>query len=340
MSTHFRSSRLVRRMLALPVVLCASVAVLNAQTGNAVPAPQNSGSSFNLQMPAHLEMPAFSSSSSSSSSMDGSTSAAPDELLAANSSDHFNFLNAQYGRSRYGHPRYRGGNTNADGSEKYTFFAGVGLSAPTRDGNSDYLIEGYGFQVGAGRNFSKKVGMNLQFDYNHFGFTGSTIAGQSYLYFADLSNSNGLDGNSHIWSLTLNPTYTFYSSEGLGAYVVIGGGFYHKTANFFVPEVVTGFDPYSGFEYQYVANQTIDDYSSNSPGGNAGIGLTYKFSRFANERFYAEARVVHTFNSFRPGVTPSSSIAAINAEYNSRFNFFPQNSQSTTYVPINVGIRF
>ncbi len=336
MSPSFRASRLCVRTLALPVFLSASLTALGGQTVAPQTRSQDSGSSYNLQIPEHLDVQVFSSSSSADSD-DGSS--APSSAVAANGPDHFSFLNAQYGRRRYNRPRYRGGNTNPDGSEKYTFFAGAGLSAPARDGDSDYLIEGYGFQVGAGRNFNKSVGINLQFDYNHFGFTGSTIAGQSYLYFGTTTNSNGLDGNSHIWSFTLNPTYTFYSGEGLGAYAVVGGGFYHKTANFFVPEAVTGYDPYYG-PYQYIANAPIDDYASNSPGGNAGIGLTYKFSRFSNERLYIEARVVHTFNSYRPGVTSSSSVSAINAEYSSRYNFFPQNSRATTYVPINAGIRF
>lgn len=338
MSTNFSGRPFLRHMLALGVALGAGTAALSAQTATpgASTGTDLSSSKYNLQMPAHLDLPAFSSSSSSSSQLDAAPAS---ELVAANVAGHLNLPDAQYGRRRYGRPRYRGGNTNEDGSEKYTFFAGGGLSAPARDGNSDYLKENYSFQVGGGRNFSKAFGINLQFDYNNFGLSGRTLTNQTYLYTGSTANQ-GLDGNSHIWSFTLNPTFTFYAKEGLGAYLVIGGGFYHKTANFFVPAVVQGYDPYSGYSYQYTANETVDDYTSNSPGGSGGIGLTYKFSRFANERFYAEARVVHTFNSFRPGVTVGSSAAAINAEYNSRYNFFPQNSLETTFVPINVGIRF
>lgn len=256
--------------------------------------------------------------------------------LALNTSP-FHFVDAQYGgRRRYGKPRYRGGNSNADGSQKYTFFAGAGATVPFTT-NSNYLSTSYGFQVGAGRNFNQHVGVNLQFDWDKFGFTGQTIATQYGLYSQLFNDPQGslsyLDGNSHIWSFTLNPIYNIYSGEGLGAYVVAGGGFYHKTAVFTVPTIGTGYDYYYGY-YQYQANQTIDSYVSNSAGVNGGVGLTYKFSKFANQRLYAEARLVHTFNSYRPPSTINSDGSVTGA------NFFPQNSLSTTYVPIKFGLRF
>jgi len=333
MSTNFRASRLVRRTLALPVVLCASVAALSAQTGNPVPATQDSGSSYNLQIPAHLEVPAFSSSSSSSS-LDGSVSAAPDQLLVANAADHFGFPNAQYGRSRYGHPRYRGSNTNEDGSEKYTFFAGAGFAQPL--GNTyHYLTPGYALQVGAGRNFNKHFGTNIQFDYDHFGLNKRTISNEAYIYSGDANAADtGIDASTHIWSFTVDPTYSFYSGEGLGAYVVAGVGFYHKVTNFTAPQ--TGFecDYYYCGDVEYQG--TFDDYTSNAVGFNGGFGLTYKFSHFSNERLYGEVRYVFIDNSQRYGYTVAN---LATTTYNGN-NAFPANSNRTTYVPVKVGIRF
>jgi hypothetical protein len=254
-----------------------------------------------------------------------------------------NFANAmQYGggQRRYGRPRYRGGNTNQDGSPKYTFFAGVGLSQPI--GNTwHYLTPSYGFQVGGGRNFSQALGVMFQFDYDHFGFTKQTITNQTSIYNSPNVFGAGaissLGGSSHVWSFTLDPTFNLYkgSGEGLGAYAVVGVGFYHKTANFTIPSTGTYCDFY-GFCYQYTANQTIDKYTSNAPGFNGGLGLTYKFSRFSNERFFLEARYVFVDNQHRAGFTVANegSITATST------NLYPANSNRTTYIPIKAGIRF
>ena len=332
MSTNFRASRLVRRMLALPVVLSAGVAVLSAQTGSpAVSSPATSGS-YNLQIPAQLDLPAFSSSSSSNAA---STTAAPDQLLAANTSDHFNFVDAQYGRRRYGRPRYRGGNTNEDGSEKYTFFAGAGFTQPL--GNTyHYLTPSYSFQVGGGRNFNKHFGTMLQFDYDRFGFNQRTISNQAYIYSGDANAAdNGIDGSSHIWSFTVDPTYTFYSGEGLGAYVVAGVGFYHKVADFTAPEEEEYYSPYYGY-IPVDVQANIDDYTSNAVGFNGGFGLTYKFSHFSNERLYGEVRYVFIDNQQRQGFTVNNLSSATTTST----NFYPANSNRTTYLPVKFGIRF
>ena len=177
-------------------------------------------------------------------------------------------------RRRYGRPRYNDSSHNPDGSSKYAFVVGGGIGIPT--GNSHkYLTPSYAFQVGGGRNFNKNFGVMLQFDYDNFGFQGQTLYNQQTLYNFYGAGISGLDGNSHVWSFTLNPTYQIYSGEGLGAYVVAGVGFYHKTANFTVPTTGEYFDPYYG-PVEYSANQTIDKYTANAPGFNAGFGLTFK----------------------------------------------------------------
>jgi hypothetical protein len=65
---------------------------------------------------------------------------------------------------------------------------------------------------------------------------------------------------------------------------------------------------------------------------NAGLGMTYTFSRFAGERFFVEARYVYTFNSER-------SFSLGNAQ-GGDFNVFPQNSAKTGFIPVTFGIRF
>jgi hypothetical protein len=279
---------------------------------------------------------ASSSSSSSSSSMDAD---------AADSGARFNLLGSTQPppRRRYGRPNYSSGNTNKDGSEKYTFLGGMGLSMPI--GNTHkYETPSYGFQVGGGRNFNKTTGLLLQFDYDHFGLQGATLANQTYLYdtgcpvgsvAAGTCGVSGLDGNNHVWSFTLNPTFTLPTERSLGAYAVVGGGFYHKVTNFTEPTVEESCYYYCE---EYEANANIDHYTSNAIGVNGGFGLTYKFSKFSNERLYMEARYVFIPNSQRYGVTAADSTTTI--ENYAGYNYYPQNSNRTTYIPVKFGIRF
>lgn len=338
MFTSFSVQSLTRHSLALAVVAGSTCLVAGAQTGSPATA---SAPAVNFAVPAvrgldfSQKSTALFSDSSSSSELSGTdpqgagVSASQLNLASLENGIKLPGLHAQYGRRRYGAPRYRGGNTNADGSEKYSAYAGVGLTVPIGT-NSNYLTTSYGIQGGVGRNFNKHLGLNLEFDYDHFGLTGATIAQQAYLYDPFTNQYAGyLDGNSHIWNISIQPTYQIYSGEGLGAYVTGGVGFYHKVTNFTLPQQE---QDYYGDVFN--VNVNVDHYTSNAPGFDGGIGLTYKFSHFSAERFYVEGRYVYIDNSYRAG----DSVA--NAQTYTGNNFFPQNSNTTSYFPIKVGIRF
>jgi hypothetical protein len=247
-------------------------------------------------------------------------------------------------RRRYGRPRYNDSSHNPDGSNKYTFVLGAGFTAPV--GNTyHYLNTSYGIQVGGGRNFNKNFGVLMQFDYDRFGFNGRTLYNEQslYNYYCTTAEQNagscspisGLDGNSHVWSFSLNPIYTIYDGKPLGAYVVAGVGFYHKVANFTLPTAACA-DYYC--LYQYVANENIDHYTSNAPGFNGGFGLTFKPSRFSGEHLFVEGRYVFMDNSQRTGITVNSPAATLNSYAGS--NFYPANSNRTTYTVYKAGVRF
>ena len=290
-----------------------------------------------LNLKANLAAPLNLSSSSSDdlgySSSVGAVETANAELFSLSSS-----ADQPPPRRRYGRPNYNDSHTNSDGSSKYTFFGGGGFGLPT-GGTHNYLTTGWGLQVGGGRNFNKKFGVALQFDYDHFGFQTNTLNNLLAIYngppiFAEDQNGDPLSvlgGSSHVWSFTIDPKYTFYESDKYGAYVVGGFGFYHKTSTFTIPVISSYFSPFYGL-IEYQANQPIDSYTSNAPGVNGGVGVTYKFSRFAVARFYAEARYVYMFNQSRPFSLGSST--------STYFNVFPQNSAQTSYIPVKFGIRF
>lgn len=340
LSDVFQFSTFARRSTLALLACCPGLALHAQQTsrpGTPSVLPTFSSPSFlaaSSIAPLDLAASAGVTYSSSDASSSANT-AAPDFL--ANATEATGSIQPPP-RRRSGRPRYSDNTHNADGSNKYAFILGGGGTIPV--GNTHrYLNTSYDLQVGGGRNFNKTYALLAQFDYHNFGFQGSTLTNQQNLYNFNLPPGqtaiNGLDGSSHVWSITLDPIVNLHSSDAVGIYAVGGVGFYHKTANFTVPAVGTYCDPYYGC-YQYQANQSIDKYISNAVGFNGGLGLTYRLSRFAGERLYAEARYVYMANSQRQGYTLAN---ITTANFNTN-NFYPANSNRTTFIPVTVGIRF
>jgi hypothetical protein len=330
----------LRRLSALAVFAGASTIALHAQQV----APQDAQPA--AQLVAEAQKPpvdlatTIAGLSYSSSSSDVSTPVDPIAAARLNLAEGAGSGLQPPPRRRYGRPRYNDSSHNPDGSNKFAFMLGAGLTAAL--GNTyHYLNTNYAFQVGAGRNFNKNFSVMAQFDYDRFGFNGRTIFNEAslYNYYCSLGGqpgcAAGLDGSSHVWSFTLNPTYNFDITPTVGAYVVAGVGFYHKVANFTTPQAVC-LDIFCEFQGQ--ENETFDHYTSNAPGFNGGFGLTYKSSRFSTERLYAEARYVFVDNSQRQGVTVADSTTVLNA-YNGT-NLYPANSNRTTYTAYKLGVRF
>jgi hypothetical protein len=316
------------RTMAVTFLAAAGTICLHAQqsAGTASPLPPINLKS-SLTAPLDLSTPDDLKYSSSTGS---------DELANAENFTIGNSEDQPPPRRRYGHPNYSDSHTNSDGSAKYSFVVGGGFTLPV-GGSHNYLATSYAIQAGVARNFNKTFGVQAEFDWDNFGFQTATLNKQLAIYdLLGATDQNGLPlsqlgGHSHIWSFTLEPIMNFYTSDTFGAYVIGGGGFYHKIADFTVPTIGTYCD-FFGFCYQFQADQTIDNYTSNAFGVNAGFGATYKFSRFASTRFYVEGRYVYTFNSPR-----QFSFGDINGN---NFNVFPQNSAKTGFIPVTFGIRF
>jgi hypothetical protein len=322
-----RLSTLMSRIAAVTLLAAAGTFGLHAQQSSGT-APSLPPISLKSSLTAPLDL-------STPDGLKYSSSIGSDEMANAETFNLSSSADQPPPRRKYSRPNYNDSRTNADGSAKYTFFVGAGFTLPV-GGSHNYLATSYDIQAGAGRNFNKTFGAVVQFDWDNFGFQTATLNRQLALYNSlGATDQNGnplsqLGGTSHIWSFTVGPVVNFYSSDTFGAYAIGGGGFYHKTANFTVPTI--GVACQFGFCYQFQANQSIDKYTSNAFGVNGGLGLTYKFSRFAGERFFVEARYVYTFNSAR-----AFSLGNANG---SGFNVFPQNSAKTGFIPVTFGVRF
>jgi hypothetical protein len=319
-------SALVRRCAAIAVFACAGTIALQAQQPAVLSAAASAPAIF----------PAIASSNDigySSSVGAPEASAAENFIPAADSS-----VLQPPPRRRYGSPRYADNSHNPDGSNKWTGEAGVGATIPV--GNTlKYDTDSYAYSVGFGRQWSKKFALLAQFDWDNFGLQGANLQNQSNLYFGQPTGV-GLDGNAHVWSFSLDPVYNYMQSDTLGAYVVMGVGFFHKVTTFTLPQTACA-DYYC--QFQYVVNANLDHYTSNAPGFDGGLGLTYKFSRFASEKFFLEARYVFVDNSQRTGLTTANENSAAYGPNGSKYtgsDFYPANSNRTGYIPIKVGLRF
>jgi hypothetical protein len=244
---------------------------------------------------------------------------------------------------RYPRPNYSGNNSNPDGSPKYTYFGGVGVVLPVGNTHA-YETPGYSFQLGGGRNFSQSLGVMVQFDYDHFGLQAKTLSNQQTIYNyctpAVISAGQcpapitGLGGNNHVWSFTLNPQFTFAARGTLGAYAIVGGGFYHKVTNFTLPTTAEQCGVYGcGF---YTVDANVSHYTSNAAGVNGGIGFTVRMSEFSTRRLYLETRYVLMLNQQRTGYTAQNVATTTYTGYDA----YPSNSHRTTYLPIKLGFRF
>jgi hypothetical protein len=312
----------------------AAVTILTAAGTVGLHAQQSSGAALSLPVVDLKAMLAAPLDLTAPQDLGYSSSVGSAELANAESFTLSNDSDQPPPRRQYSRPNYSDSHTNPDGSAKYTFFGGGGFTLPT-GGTHNYATTSWSIQAGGGRNFSKKFGVMLQFDYDKFGMQTNTLNNQLALY-NNLCGGNTacaltqLGGSVHDWSFTVDPVYTFWTSDTLGAYAVGGLGFYHKYTQFTTLTTGLCFDPFYGY-YQCSANQPIDWYTSNAFGVNGGLGMTYKFSRFAPEKFYVEARYIYTANSQRPYDVSGAT---------SYFNAFPAASAKTTYIPIKFGVRF
>ena len=340
------------RLTAFTFLMAGTASLMQAQQSSPIEsnpkAPlflASNAASTKLAAPSYSIFSTSSSSSSSSSDFDAAPADSARFKLNPDALD----SSQPPPRRRYGRPNYADAHSNPDGSPKYTFMVGAGMSTPIGDTHF-YQTPSYDFQLGGGRNFNKTVGVMLQFDYDHFGLQGATIANQEYIYnyctvalnaggyCAPVGPGSGgitqLDGNNHVWSFTVDPTFTLATEGSLGAYVVVGGGFYHKVTNFTLPQTQQACSLYGCGYYTVFAN--IDHYTSNAAGVNGGFGLTYKMSKFSNERFFVEGRYVFMANENRPGVTT----ATVRNSSLTATNLYPANSHRTTFIPITFGLRF
>lgn len=196
------------------------------------------------------------------------------------------------------------------------FEAGAGFTAPVGNTAHGWETYGYNIRLGGGWNFTKHIGLLLEYQWNKDKIPGSTLTA--------LAEANGLTqplgGNVNTWSFTLDPIIYMPVTHTLGGYVTGGGGFYRKVTNFtqlFLGETCSFYYCYIGYFPSTVAHS-----SSNQGGLNIGLGGYWKaFGEDSKAKLYAEARYVWVDS---PVASPED----------------PYGSGTQSTIPVTFGIRF
>jgi len=195
-----------------------------------------------------------------------------------------------------------GDSAQAQEMNRFTFNAGVGFTQ-SLGASGRRLDIGPSLQAGAGMNFTPRFGAVLQFDYNWQGINSTTL------------NQTGFPGGQvRTWDFTLNPIIHVWPHGPVDAYLIGGGGIYHRTQEFTAPTAatITAFDPFFGFYQAAVpATQVLSSYSVMKPGVNFGAGVA--FGTRWHAKMYAEARFHRVFLG---------------------------NDRYTDYVPVTFGVRW
>jgi hypothetical protein len=208
----------------------------------------------------------------------------------------------QYGNQRS--PQYPGYESKAS---HFAFVGGGGFSAPIGNDTHGYETWGYNLDVGGGWNFSKRVGVLFEYQFDRMKIPGSTLAN---------AGVQGGNINSHLF--LFDPVFYYYNHRTSGAYITGGAGFSRKVTNF--TDLQTGQECYY-FCYYVTQPVTVATFSSTQAAADAGLGFYWKaFGQDSNGKLFLEARYVWV-DSPKPSKT--------------------QEGEGTEgIIPVTIGIRF
>lgn len=200
--------------------------------------------------------------------------------------------------------------------DHFVFEGGGGFSVPT-GGARQFENTGWNLKLGEGYKFNRHFAVMLDYDYVSLGIPVGII---------DVVNPGG-NGATHLWSLTVNPMFSYKIAGRWGGYAVGGGGFFRKVANFNQPVFSwCAYSDYYGDCYPGVANLTVAHFSNNAGGLDFGTGLTYRLTDSGKAQLFVEGRYVWVDNQASANNTAATG--------------YPPANYPTEYIPITFGFRF
>jgi hypothetical protein len=171
------------------------------------------------------------------------------------------------------------GTLSAQEVSHFSFDLGGGFTTPVGNTGS-YLNDGWNVQGGVGYNFSNRIGVMGQLDYNSLGMNG-----------AALGTTGFPGGDVHVFSATIDPIFHLTPKSHFDLYAIGGGGLYHWSQQFNAASGLVS-NSFAG-SFPLVVPASGDTYTVNKPGWNAGMGIA--FGTKWHGKLFAEARYVHVF---------------------------------------------
>ena len=179
------------------------------------------------------------------------------------------------------------------------FNVGGGVGFPL-GATSDFSGNGGTFVVGGGPNFGRFFGLSGEFMWNNLPIKSSVLRA---IEVPSVS--------ARQYALTLNGILRVPTHGKLGAYLIGGGGWYHRSGELTAPIVVPGtvcstFWVWWGscVSGLFPANAVLASSSSNAFGGNFGGGLTFGLGT-QNTKVYTEVRYHHaSYNHVNTNLLP------------------------------------
>jgi hypothetical protein len=204
-------------------------------------------------------------------------------------------------------------NSESDTLRRLNSNAGFTISAPLNQ-TASYSRTGWGFVYGAGFNFNKRHSVVGEVMWNSLPPNDHALAPIR----AALQDP-AIRGHGNLVSVTGNYRLKF-EGRVYGMYFIAGGGLYYRNA--ILSRTVSvgnsvacspawlwwGLSCSSG---TVTANQSLGSFGSTVPGGNAGVGITFRIPD-SKYRFYIE----------------------------SRYLYAPTKGVHTQMMPITIGVRF
>lgn len=171
--------------------------------------------------------------------------------------------------------------------KNWTFNVGGGGSLP--NGTTDKYVRGGGgiAAVGVARNYSKYLGLRLDFQFDNLPLRASALRA-----------AQAPGANDHVYSLHFDPIINFPVTKDWGGYILAGPSFYHRSGKLdsstaLPGSACNGFFTWWGhcFAGSLPVNGNFLHSSQNEFGENFGAGITRKIR--PNIDFYAEVRYFH-----------------------------------------------
>ena len=214
-------------------------------------------------------------------------------------------------------PGWNSGWRNADGSLKLALAFGGGYDT-SAGATRKYQGVGWNYRMGAGYRLNRRFAALVEYGFDHFGIPQSQAP---YIYRNFLNPPTSVDGNIHLWSVTLEPTFNYFQTEHYGGYLVGGGGFYRKLTSINLPAnqcVLFG-----GFPACFPVTAAMTHTSNNAGGANLGAGFGWRVWDHSNTKLFLEARYVWIDGQSSPNNT-----------------LYPPANYHTGYYPITGGVRW